>query len=112
MRIFILDEIVVKPGQLAAYREAYRTHYRPAAERRGMTLENAWQSPAGRDYDTLPVTLYYVWSVADVDAWWAMRFSRTPEGLDERFEKHGWWQWSDAMTLSRNRRTLTQQPED
>jgi hypothetical protein len=111
MRIFILDEIVVRPGLLSTYREAYRERYRPAAERRGMRLEGAWQSPAGQDYDDRPVTLYYLWSVADVQAWWTMRLSRTEDGQDERFEKHSWWQESDRMTLSRTRKTLTAQPE-
>lgn len=112
MAIFILDEIVVKPGMLRAYRTAYAARYVPAAERRGMRLDGAWQSPAGRDYDELPVTLYYMWSVADVAAWWAMRFSRTPDGRDERFEKHSWWLWSDTMAIRRKRSILSPQPAE
>lgn len=111
-RIFILDEIVVKPGLLASYRDAYRSRYRPGAEKRGMALEGAWQSPAGHDYDDLPVTLYYLWSVADAKAWWAMRLSRSEDGRDERFDKLAWWEESDRMTLSRKRSTLTRQPDE
>ena len=110
MSILILDEIVVKPGLVQDYRRAYRARYVPAAERRGMTLAGAWQSPAGRDYDDLPTTLYYLWSVADVAGWWAMRLSRTSDGTDERFEKLAWWEESDRMTLGRKRSTLTAQP--
>jgi hypothetical protein len=111
MRIFILDEIVVKPGLLDTYRDAWRARYRPAAEQRGMMLEGAWQSPAGMDYDDRAVTLYYLWSVEDVKAWWAMRLSRTADGRDERFDKLAWWQESKTMTLARKRSTLTRQPE-
>ena len=112
MRILILDEITVRPGQAAAYRNAYRSKYVPAAERRGMRLEQAWQHPPGQDYDELPSTLFYLWSVEDVSGWWAQRLSRLPDGSDERFEKHAWWQESDAMTLARKRRMLSDQPEE
>lgn len=109
MRILILDEITVKPGLAGQYRDAYRSRYMPAARRRGMTLEGAWQNPPAQDYDELPVTLYYMWSVESVAAFWAMRMSKTETGLDERFEKHAWWQESDRMTLSRSRKFLTDQ---
>ena len=109
-RIFILDEIVVKPGQAAAYREAYRTGYVPGAERRGMRLEGAWRSPPGLDYDELPQTLYYLWSIEGVDGWWKMRMSRKADGSEERFEKLAWWRRSDRMTLSRKRSLLTALP--
>ena len=112
MSILILDEIVVKPGRLAEYRKAYRAQYVPGAERRGMTLEAAWQSPPGRDYDELAVTLYYLWSVPDVAGWWAQRMSKTPDGRDERFEKLAWWRESEPLTVSRKRSVLTDQPKE
>ncbi|MFC4595746.1 hypothetical protein [Sphingobium tyrosinilyticum] len=111
MRILILDEIVVKPGLAAQYRDAYRTRYMPGAERRGMRLDGAWQNPPAQDFDELETTLYYLWSVEDVGAWWTMRRSRLPDGLDERYEKHAWWQESDRMTVRRSRKFLTAQPE-
>lgn len=110
-RVLILDEIVVKPGQAAAYREAYRTSYRPGAEGRGMRLDGAWQSPPGQDYDELPTTLYFLWSVDGVDGWWAMRMSRKADGSDERFDKLAWWQANEHLTLSRKRSILTPQPD-
>src|ERR1700712_1855867 len=109
-RILILDEIDVKPGLTAAYRDAYRRDYMPAAERRGMTLIGAWQNPPGLDYDELSATLYYLWSIENIAAWWAMRFSRDADGVDERFEKLAWWQDSDRMTLRRQRKLLSPQP--
>jgi hypothetical protein len=111
-RIFILDEILVKAGQAAAYRSAYCTSYVPGAERRGMRLEGAWQSPPARDYDELPATLYFLWSVEGVSGWWRMRLSRKEDGSDERFEKLRWWQASDGMTISRKRSLLTRLPKE
>jgi hypothetical protein len=109
MRIFILDEIVVKPGQAGAYRDAYRSGYMSAAERRGMKLEGAWQNPPGHDFAELETTLYYLWSVDGVAGWWNMRRSKTPEGADERYAKHAWWQDSDLMVVRRDRKFLTAQ---
>ena len=111
-RVLILDEIVVRPGLAATYREAYRTGYVPGAQRRGMRLEGAWQNPPGPDMDELPTTLFYLWSVTDVAAWWGMRLSRRPDGSDERFDKLAWWQETDRMTLRRSRRMLTDQPKE
>ncbi|HUJ66972.1 MAG TPA: hypothetical protein VLX59_15620 [Acidimicrobiales bacterium] len=112
MRVFILDEIVVKPGLASTYRSAYRERYIPAAERRRMRLEGTWQSPPVTDIDELPTTLYYLWSVAGAEGWWSMRLSRRPDGRDERFDKQAWWEESDQMTLSRKRTVLSAQPED
>jgi hypothetical protein len=112
VRIFILDEICVKPGLAAVYRRTYRDRYVPGAERRGMRLEGAWQNPPGQDYHEISTTLYYLWSVESVNAWWAMRMSRKPDGEDERFDKLAWWQESDTMTLSRERTLLTAQLDD
>ena len=112
MRILILDEITVKPGQAAAYRQAYRRHYVPAAERRGMRLDGAWQNPPLQDLAEVATTLYYLWSVEGVAGWWAQRMSRLPDGSDERFAKLGWWQEAEAMTLSRRRTMLSDQPEE
>lgn len=111
MRILILDEIVVKPGFAEAYRETYRRDYVPGAKRRGMRLDGAWQNPPGVDIAELATTLFYLWSVESLEAWWAMRRSRLPDGTDERFEKHAFWQRSDLMAISRSRRFLTEQPE-
>jgi hypothetical protein len=110
VRVLILDEVMVKPGLAGEYRSAYRERYIPAAERRGMSLQGAWQSPPMLDVDELPTTLYYLWSVEDVAGWWSMRLSRLPGGGDERFEKQAWWQESDRMTLSRKRTMLSDQP--
>lgn len=107
MRVYVLDEILVKPGMAGAYRQAYRKRYMPGARRRGMRLDGAWRHPPVEEYEGVPVTLYYLWSLESVEAWWAMRRSKTPDGADERYEKLAWWQDSDDMTLSRSRKFLS-----
>ena len=111
MSIYILDEIVVKPGKAEDYRRAYAARYVPGAQRRGLRLAGKWQSPPEQDFADLPTTLFYLWAVDGVDGWWRQRMSKLPDGSDERFEKLAWWQESDAMTLDRKRRMLSDQPE-
>ena len=110
MKVFILDEIVVRPGLAQAYRAAYAARYVPGALRRGMCLAGRWQTPPGQDMPQVPITLFYLWEVDGVAGWWRQRLSRLPDGSDERFEKLAWWQESDTMTLSRKRRMLSDQP--
>lgn len=111
VHIRILDEIEVKPGMAAKARAAYRARYVPAAQKRGMVLEGAWQHPPLQDFD-VPTTLYFLWSVEDVSGWWAQRMSRLADGRDERFAKLAFWQELAPMTLSRRRRMLSDQPEE
>jgi hypothetical protein len=111
MNIFILDEIVVKPGCAEDYRRAYAARYAPGAERRGMSLAGAWQTPPGQDFAEVPTTLFYLWTVDGVAGWWNQRMSKLPDGSEERFEKLCWWQESEKFTISRKRRMLSDQPE-
>ena len=106
-RIFILDEVVVKPGLARAFNDIYRDEYMPAARRRDMEPEGAWHSPPGFLPDEIAVTFYYLWSVDGVAGWWKMRLSRTADGGDERFEKLGWWQKVEEMIVERKRVMLT-----
>ncbi|MFV8817884.1 hypothetical protein [Haliea sp. E17] len=110
-RVYILDEITVKPGVCQQYQALYRDEYMPEARRRGMRLEGAWQHPPVEEFAGHATTLYYLWSVEDVPAWWAMRLSRSPDGTDERLAKLAWWQKNDALTERRERKFLSALPE-
>lgn len=110
-RVLILDELDVKPGMSSRIRKAYRDHYRPAAERRGMKLVSAWQHPPAIDIAELPATLFYLWSVNGEAGWWKQRLSRKPDGSDERADKDAFWQSLGPMLLGRKRRVLTEMPE-
>lgn len=108
-RVLILDEIDVKPGMAGAVRKAYRDHYRPRAEARGMVLEAAWQHPPAIEVPELPATLFYLWVVDGEAGWWRQRLSRTADGVDEREAKLAFWQSIAPMTTGRKRRMLTDQ---
>ncbi|MBU6266698.1 MAG: hypothetical protein KGN34_04095 [Sphingomonadales bacterium] len=109
--VLILDELVVRPGQAAAVRAHYRADYVPAAERRGMVLQAAWQSPPGPDLPGVETTLWFVWRVHGVAGWWRQRFSRLPDGSDERAAKQAFWQGLEPLLVSRQRRMLSAQEQ-
>lgn len=76
--IRILDEIPLDAGRVAPVLEALDRLYLPACAARGLTLEQRWVSP--------PVavpgqanTLWLLWQVADVWAYYAMRSSAGAE---------------------------------
>ena len=111
-RIYILDEIEVKPGHTAKVRTVYRTRYQPGAKARGMVLEAEWQNPPAIDVPELPATLFYLWSVEGTAGWWRQRLSRKADGSDERGDKHAFWQSIEPLLLGRKRRMLTDQPPE
>ena len=94
-----MDEIVVREGCAAAYRDAYHATYVPLAEARGMTLLGSSRTPAA-DIAGEPVTLIFLWSVPDVRAWWTARVRDTEA-------KARWWAEAAEMTVSRRRLTLS-----
>lgn len=96
--IRILDEVVVRPGLAAAYRDAYHATYVPLARARGMTLLSSSRTPA--DIAGEPVTLLFLWSVPDAGAWWQARVRDTEA-------KARWWAAAADMTISRRRLTLS-----
>jgi hypothetical protein len=98
--IFILDRITVQPGRLREYRELLEQRYLPGAVQRGMQLVGSWVSPPveleGESSDLL-----LLWSLAGVEAFWAMRgqASADPTVGD-------WWKQSEHLLVSRERRLL------
>ena len=103
--IHILDEISVRPGMAAAYEAAYREAYFPLAEKRGMTLQNAWMTPPAPMPDK-PNSLLFLWSVPDAPAWWRMRYG----GFDPQVS--AFWETTEPMVLERRRVFLGPQPSE
>lgn len=106
-KIYILDEIVVRPGAVAAYRQAYLDGYAPRASERGMTLEHVRMTPPF-EWREGSNTLHFCWSVEGIDAWWAMRIGGVAgrpldtSGLDNA----DWWIETEHMIVSRRRNVL------
>jgi hypothetical protein len=103
-KIYLLHEITPRPGLTIAYSDAYMRRYAPGARSRGMTLEFAWMTPPFL-LQTGSNTLLFLWSMVDLDSWWAQR-------LDARHvpDKEAWWLAEDvkAMTSSRRLSFLTE----
>ncbi len=43
--VFLIDQVVTKPGQARAFLNAYMERYAPGARARGMSLERSWVTP-------------------------------------------------------------------
>jgi len=97
--IYILDRVKLRPGGLQAYQQALRERYVPGALERGMELCGSWITPPveveeGNELVTL-------WSLPSIEAFWAVRSGSAAEELE------AWWQESDELTLSRERKFMT-----
>ena len=103
--IGILDQLRVKPGELAACDRQYREVYFPLAQSRGMKLEHAWMTPPFVESDRSG-TLFYMWSVPDPQGWWRMRYG----GLDPRVRT--FWRELEPCLLERQRLFLGATPAE
>lgn len=70
--IYILDELTVRPGQLAAVKARVRADYMPGVEARGMTLVDSWIAPAVELHDE-PTQLLLLWSIPDEATFWKVK---------------------------------------
>jgi len=95
--IFIVDQVIPKPGQAKAFLDTYMARYAPAARERGMTLVHQWVSPP-MWLDEQSNTLTIIWTVQGAPAWWNMSFHgrRNPEVA-------GFWESIEPMIVSRRR---------
>lgn len=78
--IWIVDDILVRPGQGPAFLEVWQTDYLPAATERGMRLIHKMVEPA-MWLDDEPNRLLIVWSVPHPGTVWSSKYvaRMTPE---------------------------------
>lgn len=69
--IYIVDEVVTKPGQARGFIDRYLAEYAPGAKGRGMTLDRVLVSPPIWFADQ-ENTITISWTVPGVGAWWGM----------------------------------------
>lgn len=98
--IGILDQIEVQADRLAALQQLIDASYAPGAFARGMTLAARWISPPVAVPGT-PNTLWVLWQVPDIGAWWNMR-SRA--GFDPALPAY--WAEVDRLCSRRDRHYL------
>ena len=95
--IYVLDELVLRPGRLADFLETMERDYRPAAEARGQRLVHTWVTPP-TTVEGPDTTLLLVWRLEGIPGFWGMR-SRNSEP-----EVGQWWQDCEPLVIRRTRR--------
>jgi hypothetical protein len=96
--IYIVDQIVPKPGKGKEVLDTYMAKYAPAARaERGMTLVHQLVSPP-MWLDEQSNTLTIIWTVQGAPAWWNMSFHgrRNPDVA-------GFWESIKPLIVSRHR---------
>ena len=98
--IYVLDEIVLKPGMLQRYRQKLELRYLPGARRRGLQLLHSWVHPPV-ELQGESNRLLLLWRLDGPEAFWRMR---AQVGSDP--EAAAWWAESEPYTLARSRRFM------
>lgn len=96
-QVFVIDQVVTRPGCARRFVDAYLAEYAPGARQRGMTLRDVLVSPPiWFDDDTNTVTI--TWTLPDVRAWWEMTWKGRPDpALGE------WWSRIGEFVQERSR---------
>lgn len=97
-RVYLVDQLVARPGQAQALLRAYREHYVPGAQARGMRLEQSWVMPP-LWLEEQSNTLLFVWSLQGAGGFWGMTF----QGRQDPALQDWWWRQAAPMIESRQR---------
>ena len=95
--VYVIDELVVRPGEGRAVLDHYLAHYAPGAKARGMALERVLVSPPVW-MDDQSNTLTITWTVAGAEGWWGMRLAATADP-----EVAAFWEAAADRLVSRRR---------
>lgn len=96
--VTIFDEVLLPTAAVEAWLEGWRADYVPAADARGLKLEGVWR---GHTEDPDHAVVVIQWKLATIDAFFA---SRGQGGVDPRVTD--FWEETDELAISRNRRVL------
>ncbi|SNS86794.1 hypothetical protein SAMN06295912_12028 [Sphingomonas laterariae] len=101
--IWTVDDVRTKPGQGQAFLKAYREHYVPGAEARGMRLVHAKVEPA-MWLDDEPNRLLLVWALDHVGTvWGAKHVARMTPDVD-----HFWNDIAPPLIEARTRSVMAE----
>jgi hypothetical protein len=96
-RVFVIDQVVTKPGCARKFVDTYLAEYAPSARSRGMTLRDVLVSPPIWSED-LSNTVTISWALPSVQAWWEMTWKGRPDqALGE------WWSRIGELVAERSR---------
>jgi hypothetical protein len=106
MNVYVVDRLISKPGQARAVFDAYMRDYVPGARERGMVLERSLLAPAIILRGNQTNRLTFTWSLADVQAWYGMRFGALTDPRVPAF-------WNKISSMVEHReRTMHQEASD
>jgi hypothetical protein len=89
--IYMIDEVVTRPGHGRTFLDAYMEYYAPGAATRGLKLDRVLVSPP-MWLDDQPNTITITWTVQGAPAWWAMTIKgRTDPALAQWWADAGPW---------------------
>lgn len=102
--IWIVDDVLVKPGQGQAFVDAYMKKYVPGATQRGMTLAFRMVGPAEwlKDGEPNPNRVMFVWTVPSALGVWGFKFA----GRNDPAVLSWWRDQVPKMIQSRTRSIL------
>ena len=101
--IWIIDEVVAKPGRGEAFLDAYMARYAPGARRRGLTLAHRMVEPAFWLEDASN-RLLLVWTAPDAGAVWTGKHMARSDADVLR-----WWEEeAPEFIVSRRRAVLAE----
>jgi hypothetical protein len=104
--VFVIDDLVARPGCGETLLQAYLERYAPGARRRGMALLHQWVSPPY----WLPEgsnRLTFVWSVPGPGGVWGMKHAGRQDA-----ELAAWWnEEAPRWTSSRTRAISAEAPD-
>jgi hypothetical protein len=95
--VFVIDQVVTRPGCARMFVDTYLAEYAPGACARGMTLRDILVSPPiwlGNQANTVTIT----WSLPSARAWWEMTWQGRP---DPTLGK--WWSDISELVVERTR---------
>ncbi len=96
-RVFVIDQVVTRPGCARRFVETYLAEYAPGARARGMMLRDVLVSPPIW-FDDQVNTVTVTWTLPDVQAWWEMTWKGRPDpALAE------WWSQIGDLVQERSR---------
>ena len=104
--VYVIDDLIARPGQGDALRRAYLDRYAPGARRRGMQLVHELVSPPCWLPDGSN-RLLFVWTVPGPGGVWAMKHAgrQDPEVV-------AWWNEQAPTLLASRSRSICASPDD
>lgn len=106
LTVYVVDDVITKPGAGRAFLEAYMQRYAPGAQERGFALLHRLVSPPVWLEDQSN-RLLFVWTAPGAAGLWAGKFAGRTDPLLAR-----WWETEAAPLIETRTRSVFADPAD